>query len=129
MPQVPATDDLREVEEVGSLWASLCIKDLFDEKDLEFFATQYQPFYEYLKEIEGLYQPTIGEFDPFEQHKHCRTLFAPPFGTHGAKMISPSTNTLGKVPNFKFASFEAGVIRKIRKAWEDMKKKERPAKK
>jgi hypothetical protein len=103
-------------------------KDLFDENDLEFLASQYQPFYEYLKEIEGLHQSTIGEFDPFKQHKHCRTLFGPAFGTHGASMISPSMNTLGKVPNFKFASFEAGVIRKIRRTWEDMKQKERCAK-
>ncbi len=129
MSRFPPTADLGEIEEVGSLWASRCIKDLFDEKDLEFFATQYQPFYEHLKKIEGLYQSTIGEFDPIKQHEHCRTLFAPAFGTHGAKMISPSMNTLGKVPNSKFASFEAGVIRKIRRTWEDMKKKELPAKK
>ena len=131
MPRFPATDDLREIEKAGSLWASLCIKDLFAKKDLQFFATRYQPFYEYLKKIEGLYQSTIGEFDPFKQHKHCRTLFAPAFGSHGAFMVSPAMHPLGKVPNIKFASFEVGVIRKIRKTWEDMKKKkkERPAKK
>lgn len=128
MSRFPPTADLGEIEKAGSVWASLCIKDLFDEKDLEFFATRYQPFYEYLKEIEGLYQSTIGEFDPFKQHKHCRTLFAPAFGTHGAAMISPSMSTLGKVPNFRFASFEAGVIRKIRETWEDVKKKGRQAK-
>ena len=128
MSRFPATDDLKKIEEVGSLWASLCIKDLFDEKDLEFFATRYQPFFEYLKEIDGLCQSTIGEFDRFKQHKHCRTLFAPAFGTHGASMISPRMNPMGKVPNLKFASFEAGVIRTIRRTWEDMKK-ERRAKK
>ena len=129
MPQVPAKDDLRGVEEVGSLWASRCIKDLFEEKDIEFFATRYQPIYAYLKKIEGLYQSTIGEFDPFEQYKHFRTLFAPLFGTHRAAMIRPSINTLGKVPNIKFASFEVGVIRKIRKTWEDVKRKKDPPKK
>jgi len=129
LPQFPVTDDLREIENAGSHWASLCIKDLFAENDLEFFATRYQPFYEYLEKIEGLHRSTVGEFDPFKQHQHCRTLFAPAFGTHGAAMISPSTNTLGKVPNLKFAGFEAGAIRKIRRTWEDMKKKERPAKK
>jgi len=129
LTRFPPTADLGEIEEVGSFWASRCIKDLFGEKDIEFFATQYQPFYEHLKMSEGLYQPTIGEFDPFKQHKHCSTLFAPAFGTHHAAMISPSTNTMGKVPNLKFASFEAGAIRKIRRTWEDMKKKERPAKK
>ena len=65
MLRFPPTDDLRRIEKAGSLWASLCVKDLFEEKDLEFFATRYQPFYEYLKEIEGLYQSIIGEFDPF----------------------------------------------------------------
>ena len=73
MPQVPATDDLREVEEAGSLWASRCIKDLFDEKDLEFFATRYQPFYAYLKKIEGLYQSTIGESEAFPGCQHGDT--------------------------------------------------------
>ena len=129
MPRFPPTADLGEIEKAGSLWASLCIKDLFAEKDLEFFSTRYRPFYECLKEIEGRFQATLAEFDPFTQHEHCRSLFAPAFGTHGALMISPSIDPMGKVPNLKFASFEAGVIRKIRKAWEDMKQKERPAKK
>jgi hypothetical protein len=129
LSRFPPTADLGEIEEEGSLWASLCIKDLFDEKDLKFFATRYQPFFEYLKEIDGLYQSTIAEFDPFKQHKHCRTLFAPAFGTHGASMISPIMSPMGKVPNMRFASFEAGVIRTIRRTWEDIKKKERHAKK
>lgn len=96
MSRFPPTADLGEIEEAGSVWAPRCIKDLFDEKDLEFFATRYQPFFEYLKEIDGLYQSTIGEFDPFKQHKYCRTLFAPAFGTHGASMISPSIDDYGK---------------------------------
>ena len=107
MPQFPATDDLREIEKAGSRWASLCIKDLFVEKDLEFFATRYRPFYECLNKIEGRFQATLAEFDPFTQHEHCRSLFAPAFGTHGALMISPSIDPMGKVPNLKFASFEA----------------------
>ena len=122
MSRFPQTADLREIEQAGSRWASLCMKDLFAGEDVEFFATRYQPFFECLQEIGGVYQSTIGEFDPFKQHEHCRTLFAPAFGTHGAAMISPSMKTLGKVPNFKFASFEAGAIRAIRKTWEDMKK-------
>jgi len=129
LPQFPATDDLREIERAGSVWASRCIKGLFTEKDLEFFATRYQSFYECLKEIEGRFQATLAEFDPSTQHEHCRTLFAPAFGTHGALMISPTMNPMGKVPDFKFASFEAGAIRAVRRTWEDMKQKGRHAKK
>jgi hypothetical protein len=129
LSRFPATDDLKKIEEVGSLWASHCIAGLFTEKDLEFFATRYRPFYECLKEIKERFQATLAEFDPFTQHEHCRSLFAPAFGTYGASMISPSMHPLGKVPDFRFASFEAGAIRKIRRTWEDMKKKERPAKK
>jgi hypothetical protein len=127
--QFPATDDLREIEKAGSVWASLFTRDIFSEKDFEFFATRYQTFYECLKEVEGRFQATLPEFDPFTQHEHCRTLFAPAFGTHGALMISPAMNPMGKVPDFKFASFEAGVIRTIRRTWQDMKQKKRHGKK
>lgn len=44
-------------------------------------------------------------------------------------MISPALSPMGKVPDFKFASFEAGVIRTIRKTWEDMKQKKSRTKK
>lgn len=124
----PATDDLLVIERAGSVWASNCIKSLLTDKDLAFFATRYQPFYECLKEIEGRFQVTLAKFDPFTQHRHCRALFGPAFGTHGALMISPTMNPLGKVPDFKFASFEAGVIRAIRRTWEDMQQEKRHAK-
>ena len=127
--QFPATDDLREIEKAGSAWASRCTKDIFSEKDFRFFATRYQAFYECLKEVEGRFQATLPEFDPFSQHEHCRTLFAPAFGTHGALMISPAMNPMGKVPDFRFASFEAGVIRAIRRMWENMKQDKRQTKK
>ena len=123
MPRFPATDDLKEIEKAGSDWASRCTKGLFTEKDFEFFATRYHPFYECLNEVEGRLQVPLADFDPFEQHEHCRALFAPAFGTHKASMMSPTMNPLGKVPDFRFASFEAGVIRAIRRTWEDMKKK------
>jgi hypothetical protein len=128
LSRFPAADDLKEIEKAGSVWASRCIKGLFTEQDLGFFATRYQPYYESLKEVEGRFRSTLAEFDPFAQHEHCRSLFAPGFGTHGASMISPVMNPMGKVPDFKFASFEAGAIRTIRKAWEDRKKKERGSK-
>ena len=129
LPQFPATDDLREIERAGNVWASRCTSGLFTEEDFEFFATRYQPFCESLKEIQGRFQVTLAQFDPFKQHKHCRVLFGPAFGTHGAMMISPPMNPMGKVPDFKFASFEAGVIRAIRRAWEDRKHKGRRVKK
>jgi hypothetical protein len=44
-------------------------------------------------------------------------------------MISPIMNPMGKVPDFRFASFEAGVIRTIRRTWEDMKRRKGPPKK
>ena len=129
MLQFPATNDLREIEKAGSVWASECIKGFFTEKDLRFFATRYQPFYECLEESEGVFRATLEEFDPFRQHEHCRFLFAPAFGTHGAMMISPSMHPMGKVPDFRFAAFERGCILSIRSKWEAMKRKERHAKK
>ena len=129
MPQFPATGELGEIEKAGSVWASECIKGLFTEKDFEFFSTRYQPFYECLEEVEGRFLATLAEFDPFTQHEHCRILFAPAFGTHGAFMVSPAMHPLGRVPDFRFAAFEAGVIREIRHRWEAMKRKERRAKK
>jgi hypothetical protein len=128
LPQFPVTDDLKKIEKAGAAWASQCTKRLFTEKDFEFFATRYQPFFECLKEVEGIFQATISEFDPFKQHEHCRTLFAPAFGTHGAFMVSPTMHPLGRVPDFKFAAFEAGVIGEIRRTWEDMKRKQRQRK-
>ncbi len=129
MLQFPATDDLREIEKAGSLWASECIKGLFTEQDLRFFATRYQPFYECLEESEGIFQATLAEFDPFTQHEHCRILFAPAFGTHGAFMVSPAMHPLGRVPDFRFAAFEQGCIVSIRSRWEAMKQKQRQTKK
>ena len=129
MPQFPATDDLKKIEKEGSAWASHGTKGLFTEKDFRFFATRYKPFYECLEEVEGLYQSTVDEFDPFRQHEHCRVLFAPAFGTYGALMLSPATTPLGRVPDFRFAAFEAGVIRAIRHSWEAMKQKQRQTKK
>ena len=127
--QFPVTDDLKKLEKAGSAWASHCTKDLFTEKDFEFFATRYEPFFECLKETEGRFQVALSEFDPFTQHEHCRILFAPAFGTHGAFMVSPAAHPLGRVPDFKFAAFEAGVIRAIRHTWNEMKKRKRPGKK
>lgn len=128
MPEFPSTADLRVIEKEGSKWVSQCTKGFFTEKDLKFFATRYQPFYESLKEVEGHFQTTLAAFDPFSQHEHCRILFAPAFGTHGAFMVSPALHPLGRVPDFKFAAFEAGVIRGIRRRWEVMKQKKRDAK-
>ena len=129
MTQFPATDDLREIEKAGFAWAFRCTRDVFSEKDFEFFATRYQAYYECLKEVEGRFQATVPEFDPFAQHEHCRTLFAPAFGSHGALMVSPAMNPMGRVPDFRFASFEAGVIRMIRRKWEDLKQQKRHPKK
>lgn len=123
MNKFPATEDLRKIEKAGSEWASRCIKGLLTEKDVKYFATRYRPFYESLRETKGRFQVTLDEFDPFKQHLHCRTLFALAFGTHGALMISPKDSPMGRVPDFRFASFEAGVIREIRRAWEDMKQR------
>ena len=120
MAQFPGTDDLKPIEKEGSAWASRCMKDPFAEKDIEFFATRYQPFFECLREVEGRFQPILGDFDPLAQHELCRLLFAPAFGSCGALMISPTMNPMGKVPDFKFAAFEAGAIRTIWKRWEDM---------
>ena len=128
MPEFPVTADLKKIEKAGSAWASHCTKGLFTEKDFEFFATRYRPFYEYLNEVEGRFQATLDGFDPFKQHEHCRILFAPAFGTHGAFMVSPAMYPTGRVPDFKFAAFEAGVIRAIRRKWEAMKQKKRDAK-
>jgi hypothetical protein len=121
--QFPVTDDLETIEKAGSAWASRCTKDLLTVKDFEFFATRYKPFYECLKEVEGLFQATLDEFDPFAQHEDCRVLFAPAFGTYGALMLSPPMNPVGRVPDLKFAAFEAGAIRTVRQTWETMKQK------
>ena len=129
MPQFPVTDDLKKIEKAGSAWAIQCTKGLFTEKDFEFFATRYRPFYKSLNEVEGRFQTALDEFDPSTQHEHCRLLFAPAFGTHGAFMISPAMYPTGRVPDFRFAAFEAGVIRAIRKTWEDMKQKKGHSKK
>jgi len=126
--EFPSTADLRVIQKAGSEWASHCTKGLFTEKDFEFFSTRYQPFYKCLKEVEGRFQATLPGFDPFTQHEHCRILFAPAFGTHGALMMSPSMYPTGRVPDFRFAAFEAGVIREIRRRWEAMKQKKRDAK-
>jgi len=128
LSEFPSTADLRVIEKAGSEWTSYCTKGLFAEKDFEFFATRYQPFFECLKEVEGRFQATLAEFDPFAQHEHCRILFAPAFGTHGAFMVSPVMHPLGRVPDFRFAAFEAGVIREIRRRWVAMKRKKRDAK-
>jgi hypothetical protein len=130
LPQFPVTDDLRKIEKAGSAWASSrCVEDILDEKDFEFFATRYKPLYECLKEVEGRFQVTLREFDPYAQHEHCRVLFAPAFGSHGALMMSPAVYPTGRVPDFRFAAFEAGVIRAIRHTWEAMKQKQRQTKK
>lgn len=128
MPQFPVTADLKKIEKAGTAWASQCTKGLFTEQDFEFFATRYKPLYESLREVEGRYQTTLEVFDPFAQHEHCRILFAPAFGTHGAFMVSPAMHPLGRVPDFRFAAFEAGVIRGIRRTWEEIKQKKRQAK-
>ena len=121
--QFPVTDDLKKIEKAGSAWASSCTKGLFTKKDFDFFATRYKPFYECLKEVEGLFRATLDEFDPFTQHEHCRILFAPAFGSHGAVMMSPAMYPTGRVPDFRFAAFEVGVIKTIRYTWDAMKKK------
>jgi hypothetical protein len=121
LTQFPVTQDLKKIEEAGSAWASQCTKALFTEKDFGFFATRYKPFYECLKEAQGVFEATIDEFDPFTQHEHCRILFAPAFGSHGAVMMSPAKYPTGRVPDFRFAAFEAGVIREIRRRWGAMK--------
>jgi hypothetical protein len=128
LPEFPSTADLRVIEKAGSEWASQCTKGLFTENDFEFFATRYKPFYECLKEVEGRFRATLAECDPFAQHEHCRILFAPAFGSHGAFMVSPAMHPLGRVPDFRFAAFEAGVIREIRRRWEVMKQKKRKGK-
>jgi hypothetical protein len=129
LSQFPQTDDLREIQKAGAVWVSNCTKSLFTKKDFEFFATRYQPFYECLEEVEGRFQATLREFDPYTQHEHCRILFAPAFGTHGALMVSPAKYPTGRVPDFRFAAFEAGVIQAIRQKWEAMKQKQRQPKK
>jgi hypothetical protein len=127
--QFPVTADLKKIEKAGAAWASQCTKGVFTEKDFEFFATRYRPFYEYLNEVEGRFQVALDEFDPFAQHELCRILFAPAFGSHGALMISPAMYPTGRVPDFRFAAFEAGVIRSVRHTWEAMKGKQRQTKK
>ena len=128
LPQFPLTDDLKKIEKAGAAWAFQCTKGLFAEKDFEFFATIYRPFFECLKELEGRFQATLADSDPYTQHEHCPTLFAPAFGSHGAVMVSSAMSPLGRIPDSRSAAFEAGVIRAICRTWEDMKRKERQRK-
>ncbi len=128
MPQFPDTADLKAIEKMGASWASSCMINLFAEMDLRFFSTQYRPFFESLKWVDGRFQITLTDFDPFSQHKHCRALLGPAFGTRGALMMSSSTSPLGRVPDFRFAAFEAGAIRAIRLTWETKKRGRRKRK-
>ena len=38
-------------------------------------------------------------------------------------MMSPAMYPTGRVPDFRFAAFEVGVIKTIRHTWDAMKKK------
>ncbi len=116
--QFPETEELKAIERSGASWASSCVRDLFSEMDLHFFSNQYRPFFETLTRVDGRLHTTLADFDPFGQHERCRALFAPAFGSEGASMISSSMGTSGRVPDFKFAAFEAGAIRAIRHTWQ-----------
>ena len=111
------TKDLMEIEKAGFQWAVRCFDYYFTKEDLEFFAIEYKPLFESMKEMQqGM--GSIVSFDPYSQHKHCRLLFAIAFSQHGARMLPPPEFPTGKVPDLKFAAFERGVIKSLRNLYE-----------
>ena len=107
------TKDLLEIEKSGFRWAVRCSDYYFAREDLEFFALKYRSFHESMQEMQQG-KAAIVRFDPFGQHKHCEVLFGIAFSRHGAQMVSPPEDPLGKVPDLRFAAFERGVIKGLR---------------
>ena len=107
------TKDLLEIEKAGFQWAVRCFDYHLTKEDLEFFAIEYKPFYESMREMQ-LGMGSVVDFDPYSQHKDCRLLFAIAFSQHGARMLPPPEFPAGKVPDLKFAAFERGVIKSLR---------------
>jgi hypothetical protein len=94
-----------------------CFDYYLTKEDLDFFAREYQPFYESMKEMQqGM--GSVVRFDPYSQHKHCRVLFGIAFSQHGARMLPPPEFPEGKVPDLKFAAFERGVIKSLRNLYQ-----------
>jgi hypothetical protein len=107
------TKDLFEIEKAGYQWALRCLDCYLTKEDLQFFATEYKPFYESMKEMqEGM--GSVVDFDPYSQHKDCRILFSIAFSLHGARMLTPPEFPAGRVPDLRFAAFERGVIKSLR---------------
>ena len=111
------TKDLLEIEKAGFQWAVRCFDYYFTKEDVRFFAIEYKPFYESLKEMEQG-KGSVVRFDPYSQHKHCRVLFGIAFSQHGARMLPPPECPEGKVPDLKFAAFERGVIKSLRNLYQ-----------
>jgi hypothetical protein len=86
-------------------------------EDLKWWATKYRPFHEFVRRVGGIEQCLIDEFDPRNAHPLAEALFAPAWAAHGAGWVSAPTNHAKKVPDFRFAAFERGVILQIRKEW------------
>ena len=107
------TKDLFEIEKAGFQWAARCFDYYLAKEDLEFFAAEYKPFYESMKEMQqGM--GSVVDFDPYSQHKDCRVLFSIAFSQHGARMLPPPEFPSGRVPDLRFAAFERGVIKSLR---------------
>ncbi len=104
------TKELVKIEKEGASWAMKCALDLLSLDELRFFANEYKPFYglggEGTNEGDGVV------FDPFEQHKMCSLLFAPAFGSCGARMLSRGNGR--RIPDQRFAAFERGAIEMIK---------------
>jgi len=107
------TKDLFEIEKAGFQWAVRCFDYYLAKEDLSFFATEYKPFYESMKEMQQR-MGSVVDFDPYSQHKDCRILFSIAFSQHGARMLPPPEFPAGRVPDLRFAAFERGVIKSLR---------------
>jgi hypothetical protein len=111
------TKHLREIEKAGFQWAVRCFDYYLTREDLEFFALRYKPFYESMEEVQQG-KGSVVRFDPFSQHRHCELLFGIAFSQHAAQMVSPPEYPLGKVPDWRFAAFERGVINSLRNLYQ-----------
>jgi len=116
-PQITDERAIKKIEAAGSEWGHICVNSVMKTEDLQWWATKYKPFNDYLREVDGVKRCFIEDFDPHSAHPLAKTLFAPAWGTHGACWVSPAMSPTGRVPDFRFAAFERGVIQAIRHAW------------
>lgn len=122
-PRTAYDQVVKEIEHAGSKWGRTCARSSMTREDLKWWATKYRPFYGYIRRVGGIEQCFVKDFDPHDVHPLAKTLFAPAWEAHGASWVFPGVNNSGKVPDFRFAAFERGVIQQIQKEWRKVGRK------